>query len=108
MLAKHDESVRLEEEDAVLLKAKSLTNGNQGCAKTMGDVIYWQTKEIIAQGKLLRQIALEFPRLQRKDDCALLHGHKVLTPITLFGVTYKVPLTVAIVVTGILIYLKGN
>jgi hypothetical protein len=99
-----DKANRIAEEERVLELSASLTNGKAGCTKTMGEVTHWQTKQLIEHGRLLRMVADELPLLQKKADCELTHHGKHMGKVTLFGFTYKMPLTAAII-CGTIVYL---
>jgi hypothetical protein len=99
-----DKANRIAEEERILKLSASLTNGNAGCTITMGEVAHWTTKQLVEHGKLLRMVASELPMLQKKVDCELAHHGRRMGKITLFGFTYKMPLTAAII-CGTIIYL---
>lgn len=92
-------------EQDLLLDAKSLMNGNTGCPVTMGRVLNGLAELSVQTHEMSRNILAALPSLQKKEDCVLVHTGR-FGKVTVFGQTYKVPLSVAILVTGVLIYLR--
>lgn len=105
IVAEHDDRKRKEEEDAILQKAKSLTNGKAGDAKLTGELLLCIAEEQIEQGRLLRIVVQSLTKFQKKDLCVLQHAGR-MGKIALFGQTYKMPMCLAMVLLFIMWYIE--
>ena len=108
ILNKQDKAKRIHDEKEILEISESLTNGHAGDAVLEGKVRQWQVKETIAQGVLLRSLVetlADFEKIyQRKTQCILAHQGK-RWQVKVFGMTYAVPISTALIVLGGLTYL---
>lgn len=94
-----DKAKRIEEESEILDMAKSLTNGEAGDQKLLGEVILWQVKESISHSTLLRLLITGQQQFQLKSSCV--HAHKPKTwVVRVFGVSYSAPVSIAVMVVG--------
>jgi hypothetical protein len=92
LIDEHDERVRKQAEEDVIKTAKSLA----GDPAMTGEVLLWLTQEMVEQGRLLRVTVANLGGFKRSDECALLHAGK-MGKVALFGQTYKMPMTAAII-----------
>lgn len=99
ILQTHDKEKRLKAEEDILAKAQALTNGSRGDAQLTGEVLAWVVQELIEFGVLLRVAATQITLCQLKEDCVFHHQNKKWV-VRLFGATYSLPASVAIVVIG--------
>ena len=70
---KEDAEKRIAAEMDLLQKAKSLTNGNAGCHKTMGEVLYGVSDLLVQNVRLNRLMMQTLESLQSKDGCKQIH-----------------------------------
>ena len=96
LMNEHDERVRKQAEEDIIKIAKSLTNGHAGDQKMTGEVLLWLTQEMVEQGRLLRVTVANLAGFKRAEECAMAHAGKA-GKICLFGQTYKMPMTAAII-----------
>ena len=64
-----DADRRIQAEENLRAKAKSLTNGNSGCTKTLGEVLCGLAEMSCDQSAMLRQIIDVVPSFQTKAAC---------------------------------------
>ena len=107
VLAAMDDKSRIEEMNHILDMAGQMTNGSADDAKMRGTVQLWQVKMAIRQDTILRMLVEKMSLVQYKTDCEM-NRQKKTWVVRLFGVTYAVPVSVAILVLGFLMFLAGK
>ena len=104
IIEKHDKEQRLKAEEEIKSKAHALTNGDAGNPKLTGEVLEWVVTEMIELGVLIRVSVGQIALCQLKEDCVVAHKQKKWA-VKVFGVSYALPVSTAIVVIGVLTYM---
>lgn len=99
VLAAMDDESRIAEMNHILEMAGEMTNGSANDAKMRGTVQLWQVKMAIRQDTILRMLVEKMGQVQYKADCEL-NMHKKTWIVRAFGVTYALPVSIAILVLG--------
>jgi hypothetical protein len=94
----------MEEEAQILSDAHDLTTGATDDPQKVGRVLEWMAKRLIEMESLLRASIEHTSRCQLVENCLATHAQKKWI-VRLFGYSYSLPATVAVVVVGVLIWL---
>jgi hypothetical protein len=101
ILNERDKEERLRKEERILADAHALTNGQSDDAEKTGRVLEWVVERMIEMETLLRASIEHSSRCQLIENCLATHAQKRWV-VRVFGMTYALPVTVAILVLGIL------
>jgi len=104
ILKERDKDDRIKREESVLADAQRLTNGEAADPQTNGRVLQWVVERLIEMETLLRASIEHTSKCQLIENCIATHAQKKWV-VRVFGMAYAMPVTVAIIIIGVLTYL---